>query len=70
MYCYSLCRWFRKVKNFFNESYEIIRLFIFMHRAPVLVAISLIESGMDAGSAVGFIRNKRLVFYICMYNFQ
>ena len=33
-----------------------------MCRAPVLVAIALIENGMDAISAVTFIRERRYVF--------
>lgn len=33
-------------------------------RAPVLVAIALIEYGMDAISAVSFIRERRLVFVL------
>jgi len=33
-----------------------------LHRAPVLVAIALIEYGMDAISAVTFIRERRYSF--------
>jgi len=42
-----------------------------MFRAPVLVAIALIEYGMEAVPAVTFIREKRLsrlnLYYVCMY---
>jgi len=37
-------------------------------RAPVLVAIALIEYGMDAISAVSFIRERRLVFVLFFKN--
>ena len=36
------------------------------YRAPVLVAIALIEYGMEAVPAVTFIREKRFC-YVCMY---
>jgi hypothetical protein len=39
----------------------------FVHRAPVLVAIALIENGQDALTAVSFIRQKR---YDCVVRYQ
>jgi hypothetical protein len=39
----------------------------FVRRAPVLVAIALIENGQDALTAVSFIRQKR---YDCVVRYQ
>ena len=46
MYCSSLHCWIRKVIHF-------------NFRAPVLVAIALIEIGMDKHAAIQLIRHKR-----------
>jgi hypothetical protein len=39
--------------------FEVEVIFVFVFRAPVLVAIALIEYGFDAISAVTFIRERR-----------
>jgi hypothetical protein len=41
----------------------------FIHRAPVMVAIALVEHGFDSMSAVTFIREKRLVHIIIYIKF-
>jgi hypothetical protein len=61
VHCHSLCGWAWQVRN----SHYCVGLSNWsrknccFNRAPVLVAIALIEYGMDAISAVTFIRERR-----------
>lgn len=77
MYSCTLCCRIRKVKNKNNnnDSLHFILLCINMKfRAPVLVAIALIEEGMDPLDSVAFVRkhrqgaiNKRQLKYLESY---
>lgn len=57
MHCNTLCRWFRKVMQCLFERESCIHSVLY--RAPVLVAIALIELGMPALDAVAYIRERR-----------